>query len=139
LVAQLLRQALLIETSDQDQVEILVSDRPGAGLLELMRGARGVILVDAVRTGARGGTVHRLAGKDIIAGRPLLSSHGMGVADALALGEALGDLPEHIVLYGIELENHDLSNAPSAPVLRAVARVKEAILAELAEQPDLDS
>jgi hypothetical protein len=42
----------------------------------------------------------------------LLSSHGFGVAEALALGRALEELPPRVFIYGIET-----GQAPSLPPL----------------------
>lgn len=79
-------------------------DRPGAGLLAALRGARKVILVDAVKTGGVFGTLHRIEGEGIY--RQLqrhTSTHGFGLADALQLAARLDELPPRVVLHGMEL------------------------------------
>lgn len=88
-------------------------------LLDLWEGAGTVYVVDAVRSGRPAGTVHRFevtsdAGAAPI---PVSSTHGLSLGDALALGRALGRLPERIIVYGIEVE--DLS--PGAGLTGAVA------------------
>jgi hydrogenase maturation protease len=74
-------------------------DRPGARLLPLMRGRCCVIIIDAL-LGATPGSLHVLQAADLVrdAGTAV---HGFGVADALALAEALGDLPPRLVLIGV--------------------------------------
>ncbi|HLA66729.1 MAG TPA: hydrogenase maturation protease [Acidimicrobiia bacterium] len=59
---------------------------------------------------------------------PSSSSHGLGIADAVALGKALGRLPKHLVVIGVEGEVFDgcgLSAAVSAAVDAAVGAVLE--------------
>jgi hydrogenase maturation protease len=61
---------------------------------------------------------------------PSSSSHGLGLADAVALGKALGRLPRHLVVIGIEGEAFDgvgLSTHVAASVDRAVEAVLEVI------------
>jgi hydrogenase maturation protease len=79
-------------------------DRPGSLLLNLMQGARAVIIIDAVQSGSEPGTLHRLKLRDLDNAPCVLSSHGFGVVSALSLGSALGDLPDQIIIYGIEIE-----------------------------------
>jgi hydrogenase maturation protease len=64
--------------------------------------ASAVILVDALRSGAPAGTVRRLEAHALAAGRERASSHGLGVAEWLALSRALGLLPAAVIVYGIE-------------------------------------
>ncbi len=79
-------------------------DRPGVGLVAALEGARRVILIDAVASGAPPGTLHRFEGRAIAARLArVTSSHGFGLAEALALADSLGALPEQVVLYGIEM------------------------------------
>jgi hydrogenase maturation protease len=96
-----------------------------SGLLDAWDGEPEVILVDAVRSGDRPGTVHRL---DARAGRlpPALlraSTHHLSVADAVELGRCLGRLPERLELYGIEGERFEAGCGLTAPVQRAVNEV----------------
>jgi hydrogenase maturation protease len=71
----------------------VLTERPGAELLDLLGGAGAVIVLDAVRSGAAPGTVHDLALEELPGVAPAWSSHGLGVADALALARALGQRP----------------------------------------------
>ena len=63
-----------------------------------------VILVDAVDSGAPPGTVHRIDAADPGVGAVPShgSTHALGVAEAIALGRALGQLPARLTLFGIE-------------------------------------
>ena len=77
-------------------------DRPGAGLIEMLQGYEQVILIDAVQAGKPRGTVIRLDAEQIGEQAAGLSSHDFGVAEAIALGRAMGDMPGEIVLFGLD-------------------------------------
>lgn len=78
-------------------------DRPGASLIGLLEHADWVILVDAMQSGDRPGRIKRF-GQDAWPGYTHgLSSHGLGVLDALSLARAFGILPPRLDLYGIEI------------------------------------
>lgn len=76
-----------------------VSTADPARLLDLWEGARHAVVVDACVSGAAPGTIHRGD-----AGRPAqpASTHGIGVADAIALARSLGRLPPRLDVYAIE-------------------------------------
>lgn len=78
--------------------------QPQIELLDLMRGAEIVFLVDAVKSGQEIGTIHRLENESIYEKNNRFSTHDMGVAQILQLGKVLNDLPKKIVLYGIEID-----------------------------------
>src|SRR5262249_2026098 len=73
-------------------------------LLDLGAGLDTVVVVDAVRSGAPPGTIHRADAGDGPLPRELrlASTHAMGIADALELGRALGRAPRRLVVLGIE-------------------------------------
>jgi len=101
-LAEALERLGLLRYFPTGMVHINLCDRPGSLLLPAMRGARLVILLDAMRSGAPPGTVRRLDMLELDDSTGLLSSHGFGVAETLALGRALEDLPPRVLIYGIE-------------------------------------
>ena len=60
-----------------------------------------------------------------------LSLHAAGLAEALALGEALGTLPKEVVIFGVQPAGVDWSPALSAAAQAAVPIVGQAVLQEL--------
>lgn len=84
-----------------DEVEVELCDRPGIGLLEYFRRFRRVIILDAMHAGLAPGSV-RLLRPEQLEGAGRFSSHDMGVAEALALADVLGRLPDKLVIVGIE-------------------------------------
>ena len=112
--------------------EVVAADRPGAGLIDLFDGAEAVILIDAVCSGSPCGTVHDLDLRDL-ADAPLrpVSSHDLGVAEAVRLAAALGRLPARSRLLGIEVrpdrspDPSQVSTAVKAALDRVVKRARE--------------
>jgi hydrogenase maturation protease len=107
-------------------------DRPGLRLVEALTGAEHAILVDAMRSGAPPGSIRRLAAEDLTVASGLLSAHGFGVAEAVALARALGALPRRLTVIGIEIADPQPGADLSAPVRAAVAAAAAQIERELA-------
>jgi hydrogenase maturation protease len=98
-------------------------------LMDAWQDADEVLLVDAVVTGKRPGTVSvwdALAGP-LVGQSRLGSSHAFGLAEAIALGRTLGNLPRSLTLYGIEAGRFELGKPPRKAVLRGVERVTRKI------------
>jgi hydrogenase maturation protease len=102
-------------------------------LLRGLESADHAWLVDAAQSGAPPGTIHRIdcAATDALVPRGSVSSHGFGVAEAIALARVLGTLPPHCVVYAIEAAQFTPGAAPSPAVTHAAHQVAERILAEL--------
>lgn len=102
------------------------------GLLDAWEGADAAIVIDAVRSGAAAGTVHRLdaSAEPLPASlRTSTSTHAIGVAEAIELARALGRLPRRVVVYGIEGGRFEAGAPLSLEVAAAVDRVVESVQA----------
>lgn len=111
--------------------------RPGLDLPEALSGAQAAVLVDAMRSGRSPGSVARVP-RDQLGRLRSLSSHGLGVAEGLALAEALGRCPPRIEVVGIEGDRHEgdeLSPAVRRGVARAASMVRE-MLCDLASESE---
>src|SRR4051812_21206627 len=104
-------------------IPVVEVDGDPASLLDAWSGARHAIVIDAVRSGAPPGTIHRLdlAAGTVRAGPWCGSTHGLGVADAVELARALDRLPARVELYGIEAGGFETGTGLTPPVARAVA------------------
>jgi hydrogenase maturation protease len=113
-------------------VTILEESGEGAALIEAWRGATWVMLVDAVRSGASAGTIHRLDAR--AAPLPMgffhYSTHAFSVAEAVELARSLDHLPPHLVVYGIEGANF----AAGVELSPAVEQAVEVVVERLAEE-----
>jgi hydrogenase maturation protease len=118
-------------------VEVLEADGEATRLLELLAEADAAYLLDAAVSGAAPGTIRRLEPAEAPLPRSLfaVSSHGLGLADAIELARALGSLPRRLVVYAIEGEDF----APGAPLTPSVTaagfEVEERVLAEIRAEP----
>lgn len=99
---------IALRTPLPDGVRLVDGGTAGMEVAFQMRGARRVVLVDASRTGARPGTIHRLPGP-AVEELPELSgmhSHSFRWEHALALGHWLlgADYPEDVTVLLIEAQ-----------------------------------
>ena len=114
-------------------VEVLDGGTGGLTLLDLLAGARGVILLDAVAMGAAPGTLRRFTGAELErlpAEAPGLSLHGSGLAEVLALARELGQLPP-LLLYGVEPARVELGLGLSPAVAAALEDLLVAVRTEV--------
>lgn len=125
LVARLLRDCLPPTVIIEEQ------DGAAADLIERLRDAGNVILIDAAVTGAPAGTIHDIDCTGDGAALPTAasaSSHGLGVAEAIALARVLHGLPSICRLYAIE----GVTFGPGAAMSPAVAAAAEELAVRLA-------
>lgn len=116
-----------------ERAEVVEAGVAGVELLEVMKGAGTVFLIDAVRSGEAPGTIHRL---DASAGpvAPALfprSTHAVGVAEVLELARMLGVLPTKVIVYGIEAGDTEVGHPLSTQVSHVLNEVVQLILKEV--------
>ena len=118
-VIEHLTNEVQLESLAPGQISLASSDRPGATLLELIKEAQLAIIVDAVEGGEKGRVV-RLNKEQLLVNHKNLSSHAFGVAEALALGQAVNILPPDITLYGLETGEPACAFTPTRQSIVAV-------------------
>lgn len=110
------------------RVDIRACDRPGAALVHMLAGVQHAVIVDvALSPGSPAGNVRWLGEHEIEARCPA-SSHGFGLAEALALARALGDAPSRVSVLAISA-THWEGDALSDPVREAVPVAVREVLA----------
>jgi hydrogenase maturation protease len=93
-----------------------------ASLMDRWPAAGGVILIDAVSSGAEAGTLHFLD----VSAEPLNrerfkgSTHALGLADAVELSRAFGTLPPQVYVFGVEVRDVRTGVGLSPEVERAL-------------------
>ena len=102
-------------------------------LIDSWRGADVVIVVDAVASGVKPGTVYRFDASDWDIPEQIFrsSTHAFGVGQTVALSRALGHLPPRVIVYGIEGADFDAGEGLTDPVAGAVDRAVDAVLADI--------
>ena len=105
----------------------------GTALLDavsLIKKAERLIVVDAIRTGTRPGTLFRLRDKDIAElPRKRVSLHQLGLLEALDMVDKLGKKPPTIII-GVEPEDTAPGMELSATLQRVLPRILDVVLAE---------
>lgn len=94
-------------------------------MLEAWEGYDIVVLVDAVSSGQDPGTIFRFdALRDALPQvfDTQVSSHGVGIPEAIELGRALDTLPAELLVYGIEAGTFE-TGAPLSPGVKAAIPV----------------
>jgi hydrogenase maturation protease len=128
-VARLLRHML------SGGVEIVEQDGEATALLAKLDGAAAAYLIDACMSNAPAGTVHRIDANfgPLPQASSDLSTHGFGLAAAIELGRALGQLPPRTIVYAIEAESFVAGAPLCEPVATATAIVADRIRSEIEE------
>lgn len=143
------RQVLVIGLGNPDRgddgvgirvAEALVSDLPPGvalkartgdilGLIDDWAGFGRVVCIDAAAPMGTPGRIHRIdtAHAPLPTAAGLASSHGIGVAEALALALAIGKAPEVLVVFAVEGASFEVG----APLTPAVADVVAAVAARV--------
>lgn len=115
-------------------VEVVVHEREPIELIEACVGASAVWLIDAVHSGAPPGTLHRFDASERALPAELfsISTHRLGLADALELARALGRLPPSVIVHGIEGARFEAGNELSPAVAAATRALATALATEVA-------
>ena len=116
-----------------DDVEVLELEGEPVTLVEAWAGAHEAYVVDAVSSGAKPGTVHRVDAADAPLPRELstASTHLFGIGESVELARSLGRLPERLVVYGIEAAQISAGPELSPEALAGVEETIKRLLEEL--------
>ena len=106
-------------------VRVIESDGEFTRLMEAWQDAENVILIDAMQSGAAPGTIHRFEATEQKLPASVLqsSTHAFGVAEAMAMAQALGRLPRRFIVCGIEGQHFAMGAPLSAEVARAILTI----------------
>ncbi len=107
----------------------------GAALMESWKGYEDVIIVDAVLSGAKPGTVFRLNASEEPVPVNIFhnSTHIFSVAEAIELARSMKKMPSSIMILGIEGESFKYGSAISPSVKNSVKQVYEEIVRYIIE------
>ncbi len=126
-VARALRDLVPPET------EVVETDGDATTLLALLEDTVRAVVIDASASGAPPGTIRRfdVGIRALPHLRGSMSTHGMGLEEAIELARALGSVPPVCLVYAIEGASFDtgatLSPAVAAAIIEVAARVAEDI------------
>ncbi|MGJ0510463.1 MAG: hydrogenase maturation protease [Methylocystis sp.] len=123
-----------ISQRNLSNVRVVETEGEATALLSLIESEQAVYLIDACVSGAAAGSVRRIdvTQTDLPEAAYGLSSHGFGLAEALALAKTLRRLPRHCIVYAIEAARFDMGAPLSEPVGRSVDAVASMLIKEIA-------
>ncbi len=113
-------------------VRVVTGIAEPTGLLEAWSGAALAIVIDAaVTTPPVPGRIRRCTLDDLAAAGEGLSSHHVDIGGAHALGQALGRLPDALVVFAVDVADTGHGVGLTPQVARAVPEVVRMAVAEI--------
>jgi len=114
-------------------VEIQDGGLPGWGMATCLEGWSRVILVDAAYMGLEPGAWRRLRMEEVSleTNQGGFSLHSSGLAEGLALAQALQALPEEVIYYFVEPESTEQDMGLSSTIEAVLPELVDNILKEL--------
>jgi hydrogenase maturation protease len=122
-----------LKTFHDKRMELVEGGVDALALLELLAQREHALVIDATRMGLDPGAIRAFSRHDVemIVTEEHLSLHGMGMAEALQLGEQLGMLPEDLKFIGIQPLSVNVNTPLSEPVAASVSAVIDLVIEEL--------
>jgi hydrogenase maturation protease len=122
---------------EDPRLRLIDLDGEPVRLIQAWAGSDTVFIVDAVRSLQPAGTIHRLRADGVSAaeasGVSLGGGHLLGLGEAIDLARALSELPDELVVFGIEGTDFELGEGLSEAVAAACAAVAGELAAQLGE------
>jgi hydrogenase maturation protease len=132
-----------IDALGSDAISTIVAEGDLSDLALRWQDGQDVVIVDAMSSGRAPGAVVRIDALDrtLPIGRGLLSSHGVGLAEAIELGRLLDRLPRTLTIFGVEGATFEQFAPMSAEVEAAIPRLVSTISEQLesARQPSTET
>ncbi len=115
------------------ELELVDAGSDALGILEYFEDRRQVIIVDACSMGREpGGLVSFTPSQaELVLDQDPMSLHGLGLAEALRMGESLHMLPKDLKIIGIEPDSIQFNATLSQPVQRALTIAVKIVRDEL--------
>jgi hydrogenase maturation protease len=116
-----------------DAVRLVDSDGEPASVIEAWTGASLAVVVDAVVADPPApGRLHRVVlGGDELPGDRQVSSHGLGLGEAVSLGRALGRMPGRLIVHAVQAADVGHGTGLTPAVSAAAAALTEAVLRDV--------
>ncbi|GFE61080.1 HyaD/HybD family hydrogenase maturation endopeptidase [Geobacter sp. AOG2] len=115
-------------------VKIMDGGTLGLDLLPSLEGIERLLVVDAVETGGKPGTMVQLSGEELpIALQTKVSPHQMGLKDLLVVAELMGCAPREMVLVGIQPACIEMGDELSKNVAEQLEEMISNVLIKLRE------
>jgi len=113
-----------------DAVEIVDGGTSGFELLPYFDDRSHILIIDAVKTGNKPGTIVRIEDPPAFFQKKI-SPHQIGIADVLGLAAITDNLPQNITLFGIEPKQLSTGLDLSTEVARNLRQLVDMVVDEL--------
>ncbi len=124
-------QALTGDARVSPDAVLMDGGTQGLNLLPHISAFQRLLVIDALDVGEAPGTLVRLEGNALRNLPGKASVHQLGFADLLVALELLGELPEEIVLLGIQPLSTEWGTELTAPVREALQRLPKLVIEQL--------
>ena len=118
--------------------KVLIQEQSGDGalLIESWKERERVVLIDAAQSGKTPGTIHRFeADKFPLPGKFLhYSTHQLGVNEAIELARTLKQLPQQLIVFGIEGKYFGPGRGLSPEVEQSIPELIDQVKSEIEKQ-----
>lgn len=113
-------------------VEIMDGGTSGIELLRYINNRDHLIIIDAMKCDQPPGTIVRVEGDDVPAiFRTRISPHQLGLSDLLAAALLTDEMPENLLLFGVEPESIDTGLELTETVEASLGKLLDAVTTEL--------
>ncbi|MGI5466637.1 hydrogenase maturation protease [Streptomyces sp. CA-132043] len=118
-------------------VRLADCDGDAGRLIALWDGMELAVVIDAAHAEPRHpGRVHRISLGGFPLPTPATSSHGLGLGEALQLSEALGRLPDRLLVLAVEGADRSLGTGLTTAVAETVEPLANVVEAEIVRHRD---
>jgi hydrogenase maturation protease len=121
-------------------VEVLDGGTAGLELVDFIENRRKLIVVDAVKTGAKPGTIYRLLETNLkIKPKAIMSFHEIDFLDALYMSDVMKNKPKEIIVIGVEPKDMSDGVELSPEIEERIPRIIEIVMKELNHKEEISN
>jgi hydrogenase maturation protease len=124
-------ESLMQDSRVPPHVVLMDGGTQGLSLLPHISAYRRILVIDAIDVGEKPGTLVRLEGKALQNLPGKASVHQLGFADLMVALELLGELPEEIMLFGVQPLSTEWGTELTPPVQQALELLPDLIVGQL--------
>jgi len=122
----------LKEMSLPEDVELLDGGTAGLDLVDFIANRKKVIVIDAVNTGEKPGTIYRLTEENLdVKPKAIMSFHEIDFLDAIHMSDVMGNKPAEVIVIGIEPKDMSDGIDLSPEIEERIPRIIEIVMEEL--------
>jgi hydrogenase maturation protease len=119
-----------------EDIELVEGSIYCADLFCFIEGKKRAIFIDAIDADDEPGAIFRFSPDEVKTKAAVpFSIHDFGLYELIMTSRLMGDCPEDITIFAVQVDNTEFGDVLTGPVDSAVDRVCELVIAELEESP----